>query len=179
MINKNELINLAKEAIKTKLEGRNFIIDEKIKKKFKEKRACFVTLILDGKLRGCVGSLTARQELWKDVLENAINSAFFDSRFYPLTKKEFDKIKIEISVLNVPKEIEYKNEGELKKKIFKKGVIIKKGYCSATYLPQVWGQIQDKDEFLSSLCLKAGLNASAWKKEKLNVFVYDIEKVRE
>lgn len=176
---KTELITLARESIKSKLEKRNFEPDEKIKKKFNEKRACFVTLNLNGDLRGCVGSLTPSQELWKDVSENAINSAFNDTRFYPLTKKEFEKIKIEISILTPAQKIEYKNIEELKKKISKKGVIIKKSWCSATYLPQVWGQIPDEENFLSSLCQKAGLPSETWKKEKLDVWVYDVEKIKE
>jgi len=179
MTNKKELISLAREGIKAKLEGRDFIIDEEIKRRFKEKKACFVTLTLDGKLSGCIGSLTARQELWKDAVENAINAAFFDSRFCPLTKEEFNKIKIEISILSIPTKIEYKDGRDLKKKIFKKGVLLKKDFYSATYLPQVWEQIPREEDFLNSLCLKAGLSGSTWKREKLNVFVYDVEKVEE
>jgi len=179
MKNKKELIILAREAIKSKLEKRNLKIDERINKNFNEKRACFVTLTLNGELKGCIGTLTARQELWKDIVENAINAAFFDSRFYPLTKDEFEKIKIEISILTPPKKIEYADEEDLKNKTYKKGVIIKKDHNSATYLPQVWEQLPEKEDFLSSLCLKAGLSSSVWKKEKLDVWVYDVEKVEE
>ncbi len=174
-----QLINLAREIIRARLEERNFKASEEIKQKFKEKMACFVTLTLNGRLRGCVGSLTAKQELWKDVAENAVNAAFLDGRFSPLTKQEFNKIKIEISVLTVPTKIEYLDEKDLKKKIFKKGVIMKKGYYSATYLPQVWEQIPKEENFLTSLCLKAGTNGSIWRKEKLDIWVYDVEKIEE
>ena len=174
-----ELLKLARESIKSRLEKKELKIDEKIKQKYKEKKACFVTLTLNGELRGCIGSLTARQELWKDVVENAINASFLDSRFYPLTKEEFAQIKIEISILTIPKEIKYKNERDLKKKILKKGVILKKNFYSATYLPQVWERLPKEKDFLDSLCLKAGLPPEAWKKEKLNIWIYDVEKIEE
>jgi AmmeMemoRadiSam system protein A len=178
MNEKTELVTLAKESIKSRLENKNFEPEEKTKEKFKGKRACFVTLTLNKELRGCIGSLTARQELWRDVVENAVNSAFNDPRFYPLTKKEFEKVKIEISILTPAKKIEYKDEEDLKKKIFKKGIIIKKGRYSATYLPQVWEQIPNKENFLNSLCSKAGLPPKTWKK-KLDIWVYNVEKIEE
>ncbi len=59
------------------------------------------------------------------------------------------------------------------------GVIIKKGFHEATYLPQVWEEIPDKELFLSSLCLKAQLPADAWKKEKLEVKIYEVENFKE
>jgi AMMECR1 domain-containing protein len=43
-------------------------------------------------------------------------------------------------------------------------VIIKKGFRSALFLPQVWDELPKKEVFLSQLCLKAGLPADEWKK---------------
>ncbi len=176
---KEELIKLARQAIKSQLEKKKLKINEKIKKEFSEKRACFVTLTLGRNLRGCIGTLEARQELWEGVITNSINSAFFDTRFFPLTKEEFKKIKIEISILTPAEKTEYKSSDDLKKKISKRGVVIKKGWHSATYLPQVWEQIPNEGDFLSSLCSKAGLPSQTWKKEKMEVWVYDVEKVEE
>jgi len=175
----NELLKLARETLKTYFEGKELEISENIKKKYSEEKACFVTLTKNGELRGCVGSLKARQELWKDVVENSINAAFNDSRFSELTLEELKKIKIEISILSIPKKIVFANLEELKKKITKNGVIIKKGFASATYLPQVWEEISDKEEFLGSLCLKAGLNKNAWKEKGLEVWIYDIKGMKE
>jgi AmmeMemoRadiSam system protein A len=90
-----ELLGLARKAILAELENKKLNIDEKIKKKFSEKKACFVTLTISSELRGCIGSLYARQELWKDVAENAKNAAFSDPRFNSLTLDELEKIKIE------------------------------------------------------------------------------------
>lgn len=174
-----ELLKLARESIKTEFGKSKLKVSEKIKKKFSERRACFVTLTINGDLRGCIGSLEARQELWKDVVENARKAAFSDPRFTQLTEDELSKIKIEISVLSIPKKIEYKNEEELKKKILKKGVVIKKGFYQATYLPQVWEQLHDFEDFIGSLCEKAGLSTDAWKSLELEVWTYSVQAIKE
>src|SRR3989338_7524444 len=153
-----ELLGLARETIKSELEGKKLNVDDKLKMKYSKKLACFVTLTINGELRGCIGSLESHQELWRDVIENSKNAAFSDPRFNPVEKGELEQIKIEISVLTIPKIITYKTEEELKEKIMKKGVMIQKRFYSATYLPQVWKELENFEEFISSLCQKAGLS---------------------
>jgi len=174
-----ELLKLAREAIQTSLENKELVVSEQIKKQFSKKLACFVTLTENNDLRGCIGSLEARQELWKDVIENSRNAAFSDPRFAQLTREELKKVQIEVSVLSSLKKINYKSEEELKKKIIGKGVLIKKGFYSATYLPQVWEQLEDFEEFISSLCEKAGLSYDSWKNLDLEIQVYEVEKTEE
>ena len=174
-----DLLKLARETIKAKLEGEELIVDDKIKKKYSKKQACFVTLTIGGELRGCIGSLVARQKLYLDVIENAKNAAFRDPRFNSVEKEELKKIKIEISIISVPKDINYKNSEDLKKKINGKGVIISNGFNQATYLPQVWEELHNFEEFISSLCRKAGLASDFWKSGKLKVQIYEVEKVEE
>lgn len=176
-----ELLKLAREAISSSLEERELIVKDDIKKEFSEKKACFVTLTFKAnkELRGCIGNLEARQELWKEVIENARDAAFSDSRFLPLSKEELEKIKIEVSVLSTPKKIDYEDSKDLKKKIMGKGVIIQRGFNQATYLPQVWQQLPVFLEFISSLCEKAGLSSSSWKKLDLEVWTYSVEKIEE
>ena len=175
----DELLKLARLAIKSALENSSLDINDKIKKKYSKKQACFVTLTINNNLRGCMGSIEATQPLWKDIVSNSFNAAFFDPRFKKLTLEEFNKIKIELSILTIPKKIDYSSSDDLKKQIWKKGVLLRKGYFSATYLPQVWEQIKDKDEFLSSLCLKAGLSANSWKTDKPEIRIYDVESISE
>ncbi len=172
-----KLTELARKTIELHFLGNLFQPDEKTKEKYKDKKACFVTLTKRGSLRGCIGSLEARQELWKDVQENSINSGFYDTRFAPLTKDELDKIKIEVSVLSKHIKLNYKNEKDLLNKLDNKmGVILKKDNFSSTFLPQVWEQILDKTEFLENLSLKAGLNKDAWKKAEIWYYYVEIEK---
>jgi AmmeMemoRadiSam system protein A len=173
-----ELLILSRNAIVKHLQGEKVKPSEEIKKKYSKKQACFVTFTKKEVLRGCIGSLYPRQELWQDVIENSINAGFKDTRFPPLKQGELNQIKIEISVLSIPKKIEFRTPEELLKKInSNQGIILQKGMKSATFLPQVWEQISDKKEFLESLSLKAGLPTDAW--ETAGIWVYEVEKISE
>src|SRR4030042_4660865 len=134
--NLKPLLKLARDAIESKIYDREIYINEETKKKFSKKQSCFVTLTEDNMLRGCIGSLYANQELWKDVVDNAVHAAFHDYRFLPLNEKELEKIKIEVSVLSVP-EILGKGEEIFNKINNKMGIILEKGSSSSTFLPQV------------------------------------------
>jgi AmmeMemoRadiSam system protein A len=149
--------------------------------KFSEKRGTFVTVTIDGCLRGCIGHIIPQEPLIDGVRINAINAAFRDPRFRPLSKDEFEKIKIEISVLTAPKALFYSDANDLLMKLRPgvDGVIIKKGYHQATFLPQVWKQLPDKKSFLTYLCRKAGLEGDIWKNEKLDVSVYQVQAFEE
>jgi uncharacterized protein len=127
--------------------------------------ACFVTLHLSGELRGCIGSLEAHRPLVYDVINNALASAFEDTRFYPLTPSELARVKISISYLTPAKPLIVKDADDLLAKIkpHRTGLILEKGWARATFLPAVWDEIATKEEFLSHLCMKAGLGAEAWK----------------
>jgi AmmeMemoRadiSam system protein A len=111
------------------------------------------------------------------VSQNARNAAFNDPRFTPLTEKEFKKIAIEISVLTLPKELDFADAQELKQKLVpgKHGVIIHRGGRSAVFLPQVWKQLPGTEQFLENLCLKCGLPGDAWKEPGIEVSVYEAE----
>lgn len=139
-----------------------------------EKRGTFVTLTKNGLLRGCVGHIEPMQEIYKDVIENALAAAFEDNRFLPLKKEEMKDIEIEISVLTNPKQLIYSSPDDLLNKLqpLRDGVIIEKGRYGATYLPQVWEDLSDKEDFLSSLCEKAGMPADEWRSGKLKVLTY-------
>jgi AmmeMemoRadiSam system protein A len=145
-----------------------------VPKKLLEKKACFVTLTTSGELRGCIGHLAAIQPLYLDIIENAFSAAFSDPRFPALSKKEFSKIKIEVSVLTSPEELNFSGPSDLLKKLVPKkdGLIITKGQRSATFLPSVWEELPEKEDFLSHLCMKAGLDAKEWLAPGLKVQRY-------
>jgi AmmeMemoRadiSam system protein A len=149
--------------------------------KFSERRGTFVTLTINDNLRGCIGHIIPQETLLEGIKENAINAAFKDPRFNPLSKKEWDNVKVEISILTDPKPLEYSDADDLLKKIRPDvdGVIIKKGYSQATFLPQVWEQLPDKKEFFTHLCLKAGMDGNEWKKGKLEVYTYQVQAFEE
>jgi len=150
---------------------------EFVTSKLKEKRGCFVTLHKKGELRGCIGTIEPFKPLVECIEENAFNAAFQDPRFSPLSKNELEEIDIEVSVLTVPKKLEFSGGEDLKQKLIPKkhGVILSYGFHRATFLPQVWEQLPACDDFLGHLCLKAGLERNAWKNMNISVEVYEAE----
>ena len=177
------LLDLARDSIQYYLDNRSKLSVDKneLPAEFKEERGTFVTLTLKGKLKGCIGHIEPVQALYLDVIDNAINAAFKDPRFSPLIREEFDDVKIEISVLSQPVLLEYADADDLLKKLRpeKDGVIIRQGFYSATFLPQVWEQISNPEDFLAHLCTKAGLSPYAWKTDDLEVKVYTVESFEE
>ncbi len=146
-----------------------------------EKRGLFVTLHKKGQLRGCIGNIEPVSSIREALPENARAAAFKDSRFSPLTKEEFREIEIEISLLSAPVPLEYDGPDELTRLLvpYRDGVVLKKGYQRATFLPQVWEQLPDVGQFLSHLCMKAGLLSNAWQTEALDISVYRVQSFEE
>ncbi len=126
--------------------------------------AAFVTLHKHGELRGCIGNLTARQALARDVADNAFAAAFRDQRFSPLSDDEFEAIHIHISVLTPQERLLVNSEEELLEIIEPEldGISLEEGYFRSTFLPAVWEQLPDKSDFLKHLKLKAGLPLDYW-----------------
>jgi len=148
---------------------------------FRERRGTFATLTIDGNLRGCIGHIIPQESLIEGIKVNAINAAFRDPRFPAMSQKEWDRVKIEISILTDPEPLSYKDANDLLAKLRPgiDGVILGKGFYQATFLPQVWEQLPEKEEFLTHLCLKAGLRGDAWKKGDLEVSTYQVQAFEE
>jgi len=123
--------------------------------------ATFVTLMLDGQLRGCIGSLEAERPLRRDVAENALGAAFRDPRFPRMTAAEWPRCRVEVSLLSAPKRLEFAGEADLLAQLQPgvDGVILECDGRRATFLPQVWESLPDKRAFLAELVKKAGLPA--------------------
>jgi len=123
-------------------------------------RAAFVTLKKNTHLRGCIGDIFPQRPLYRSVIANAINAAFNDPRFPPLREDEFGDIKIEISALTAPKPVDSPD----KIRIGIDGVVLRKAGRSAVFLPQVAPeQGWNREQTLTHLSLKAGLEPDAWK----------------
>jgi AmmeMemoRadiSam system protein A len=139
-------------------------------------RATFVTLTINGALRGCIGMLEACRPLAEDVAENACAAAFGDPRFEPLSKEEFDLLDIHISVLSPPEEMTFSSEADLLEKIRPgvDGLILQDGGRRGTFLPSVWGELPGKEIFWMHLKMKAGLPTDYWS-DTLRVFRYTAE----
>jgi AmmeMemoRadiSam system protein B/AmmeMemoRadiSam system protein A len=129
----------------------------------------FVTLKIDGNLRGCIGSFEPREPLYQVIQEMTIASSTQDSRFQPITTKELASIHIEISVLTPMRKINDIKEIQLGKH----GIYIKQGFRGGTFLPQVATETGwTLDEFLGHCARdKAGIGWTGWK--NADIYVYE------
>jgi AmmeMemoRadiSam system protein A len=177
------LLGLARKTIEQELSGKKTSDQgEGLESpRFAERRGTFVTLTMNKNLRGCIGHIIPQESLLDGIRENAINAAFKDPRFNPLSLREWPNVKIEISILTDPAPLAYSDADDLLKKIRPDidGVIIKKGFYQSTFLPQVWEQLPDKKEFFTHLCLKAGMDGNEWRKGKLEVYTYQVQAFEE
>ncbi|MEA1912067.1 MAG: AmmeMemoRadiSam system protein A [Spirochaetota bacterium] len=179
---KTVMLKLARESIQSHFRHKR-IVSSSILEEYPElekQGASFVTLTKKGKLRGCIGSIIAHRTLFDDIISNAKSAAFNDPRFPPLSEDEFAQIRIEVSILTQPKSLDYTNKDDLKEKITMgvDGVILKSGYQQATFLPQVWEELNNFELFFSHLCNKAGLGGECLQLHP-EISVYQVEKVKE
>lgn len=166
-----KLLKLARDVIASEFDSETKIEILK-EKQFRQARGVFVTLTENGDLRGCIGLPYPTKALRDAVVEAAKSAAFSDPRFPSLGKEEFEKVKIEISILTNPEEVtEIKNI-----KIGEDGLICKFLGYSGLLLPQVareykWNKIQ----FLENLCRKAGLPNSAWQDKNFKLWKFQAQ----
>ena len=142
--------------------------------------AVFVTITINGNLRGCIGSLVAHRKLYEDIIYNARSAALNDPRFQPLSKEEFKLIKVEVSILSKPEPLIYDTIDSLKSRLRVgiDGVVLKLGNKQATFLPQVWEQLPTFELFFSHLCQKAGLPGDCLKRHP-DILTYQVEEYNE
>ena len=167
---KKQLFTIARNAILSRLNNSiDDIIDEKsISSNLKEPMGAFVTLKIDGVLRGCIGRFFSSEPLYSIVQESAISSAFEDHRFSPLTKEEFKNTDIEITVIGPLRKINNINEIILGRH----GIYIKKGIYAGTMLPQVATENRwTVEQFLGYTSRdKAGIGWDGWKNAEISIY---------
>jgi AmmeMemoRadiSam system protein A len=141
-----------------------------------QNRGAFVTLHVGSKdgarrLRGCIGTITAREALHLNVVHNAVHAAFDDPRFTRLEVDELPLLDVEISALTPLRPV----DGPDRVVPGRDGVLLRRGGRSAVFLPQVateqgWGI----EELLENLALKAGLGRDEWREAELEVFQAEV-----
>jgi AmmeMemoRadiSam system protein A len=138
-------------------------------------RGLFVTLHVNGKLRGCIGVIEPRDTLRENIIHCAQSAAFQDPRFSPLRGDELHGLEIEISVLSqlsriAPADIE----------IGKHGLLIATEDHRGLLLPQVATEHHlTREEFLAETCHKAGLPRAAWSDPQTEIHGFTCEIFRE
>jgi len=130
----------------------------------RRERAVFVTLIQNGSLRGCIGSLVATAPLAQAVADAAHGAAHRDPRFPPLHSTELAAVQIEISVLSALEPMAVNRRSDLISTLRpgRDGLLLEDGARRSTFLPKVWEQLPDPEDFLDQLLAKAGLSPQHW-----------------
>ncbi len=176
MLNKEQrkrLLEIARNSIATYLKTHKKLeLSEEDPLLLKEMGA-FVTLHKNGQLRGCIGNLIAKGPLYLTVRDMSVEAAVGDPRFSAVELSELKDIEIEISALSPLERI----DSAEKIKLGTHGVLIKRGFNSGVFLPQVATETGwSKEEFLSNLCShKAGLAPSAWQDKSTEIYIFTAE----
>lgn len=180
---KRALLEIARQSLEASVRGQKMppLDLESMLPRLQEQGTSFVTLTINGNLRGCIGALEPYQPLVEDVREHATAAALQDYRFPNVQPEELPQIEIEVSCLTLPVPLEYDTPEDLLEKLRPgiDGVLLRDGPQRATFLPQVWEKIPDPAEFLDSLCYKMGTSRDLWRKKHLDVSIYQVEEFHE
>jgi hypothetical protein len=175
MLNDKEkkiLLEIAHKAVEAKIHEDDIAPEPREEKALNMRSGCFVTIKLDGELRGCIGNFQSDRPLFKEVAEMAAASACKDPRFYPLQPDEINKISIDISVLSPLDKIENIEAIE----VGTHGIYLEKGYYRGVLLPQVATEHNwDRETFLKQTCIKAGLPTDSWAAEETDIYIFSAE----
>jgi len=145
-----------------------------------EPRSSFVTLKIEGQLRGCIGQLRADSPLIVGVSRNAYAAAFEDPRFDRMTPQDWQKTSLHISALSPPAPMVFESEQDLLQQLRPgiDGLVLESGRCRGTFLPAVWKTLPTPLDFLNQLKIKAGLHPKAWP-DDVRVLRYTSELIEE
>ncbi|MBU0983277.1 MAG: AmmeMemoRadiSam system protein B [candidate division Zixibacteria bacterium] len=167
---KQQLLDIARKAVAAKLTGDK--LQPRPIEALEDQKGMFVTLKIDGHLRGCIGQIRARQPLYQTVAEMAVAAAFDDPRFPPLKTEEAERVEFEISVLSPLERLRDFSKVE----IGRDGLMIKLDLHSGLLLPQVATENHwTVKEFLEQTCLKAGLPKESYKDKFAEVYKFSAE----
>ncbi|MCZ4315754.1 AmmeMemoRadiSam system protein A [Comamonadaceae bacterium G21597-S1] len=157
------LLPIARGAIAQALLARPALMHEDVHW-LHEPGATFVTLTRHGALRGCIGSLEARRRLIDDVRANAVAAALRDPRFAPLTPREYDQVRVGVSLLSPMQPMDVHDEADAlaQLQVGIDGLVFECHGRRSTFLPQVWEQLAAPRDFLGQLKAKAGFATDFW-----------------
>ncbi|RME22426.1 MAG: AmmeMemoRadiSam system protein A [Deltaproteobacteria bacterium] len=169
---RKRLLEIARNTIAEQLERGSYTPQGSDDEALNRPCGAFVTLHIDGQLRGCIGTFTSSRPLVQTVQEMAVSAAFRDPRFPPLTREELDRVDLEISVLSPLRPVDDPEEIE----VGRHGIYITRGFYSGVLLPQVATEYGwDRETFLDHTCLKAGLPPGCWRDPDTRIEVFEAE----
>lgn len=162
---------LARKAIEEYVKNGNVLTPKEIPPEMQKKAGVFVSLKKHGELRGCIGTfLPCEENIYKEIVRNAIAAATEDPRFYPVQEDDLNDITYSVDVLSEPEKI--KDISELDPKRY--GVIVAKGYRKGLLLPDLEG-VDTVEEQLMITKMKAGIDPSD---KDVEIFKFTVERFR-
>jgi AmmeMemoRadiSam system protein A len=159
------LTDLARRVIEHEVKaGEPFPLDDdEVPERLRPPGCCFVSLDLAGGPAGCIGSLEPQRSLWRDVAHNARAAAFDDPRYPPIELGDLAEATLTISVLSPLSRVAGdRDEVERSLRPGVDGVVLAAEGLRGTFLPSVWGKVDDTGAFLDLLLRKAGLTGDSW-----------------
>jgi len=167
---KRDLLEIAFRAISEQVDPlrRDSAARAELTSSLESRCGAFVSLYVDRKLRGCIGTFSEEEPLYRNVEKMAVSSATSDTRFPPIRPDELTRLQVEISVLTPRQRIHDPSEIE----IGKHGIFMKQGINRGTFLPQVAvSQEWTVAEFLGNCArYKAGIGWNGWKTAELYTY---------
>jgi AmmeMemoRadiSam system protein A len=162
-----QLLRLARRQLEATAAGEGLVATSpsKLSPRLSGPGAAFVSIYVHGELRGCmIDQFDAHEPLHANVLRNTQLAAEGDPRFPPITTSDLPDTRLEISVVHRIRQVAFSSHEELLRALtpFEDGVILSADGRLATFLPSVWQTYPSPEEFLTQLCLKAGLAADRW-----------------
>jgi AmmeMemoRadiSam system protein A len=157
------LARLAVDAVAAQLSGRALTVAPPGSEALAAAGACFVTLEVQGLLRGCIGTMQAARPLYLDVVRNA-KRATRDPRLPPVTAEEWAELDIKVSVLSALEPIPAGTLAELIA-VLRPGVdglLVTDTDRRATFLPAVWERLPRPATFVGALLSKGGWPPRGW-----------------
>ncbi|MGC8661337.1 MAG: TIGR00296 family protein [Nitrososphaeria archaeon] len=168
------LIEISRRAIKHYGLTKNYIKISDAPAKYLVRSGAFVT-VKDKKeqLLGCIGRPYPSGTLLENIIQSAVDAAYYDPRFAPLDPEAADNVLLEVSILSPPEQINFKSPDDLLNqiKVGRDGIIVEWALGSGLLLPQVPVEEKwDVKEYISYGCLKAGADRNLWKRGNLRVY---------
>ena len=168
---RRSLLDLARRAIVEAVSLQNLAGGIPQNGVFVEKHGVFVTLLVRGRLRGCIGVIEAYEPLGEAIARCAASAALHDPRFAPVRADEIPSLQIEISLLSPPEPVVPESI-----EIGKHGLLIICGSKRGLLLPQVAQEHKfGREQFLEESCRKAGLHAKAWQEPETQILGFFCE----
>ena len=168
----NPYTRLARKNLDTYFNSGRLLTREEIEdeKLLGDKKGVFVSLKMNGELRGCIGTIKPTTDsVGEEIIRNSLSAALNDPRFAPLKKEELMEIDISVDLLYPPEEAVFEDLDP-----YNYGVIVTSGNKKGLLLPNLEG-VDNKEEQLEIAMNKGGISPS----DKYTLERFKVERFKE